>query len=191
MHKTGNRSAFWKRIASKHGCITSVIEDGLTEASAFEREMHWISHFKDLGQCAANFTLGGDGVRVDERWWGDAISKSMMGIQRPRGELSPSYKALPADVMLEMYCTKGLGVVAIAAALGASSTTVWERLKSLGVDIRGVGQHKKPILCVQTGNVFPSISEAATRCGVLRENIRKVLAGKYKTTGGLSFIYKE
>ena len=36
-----------------------------------------------------------------------------------------------------------------------------------------------------------SQSEAARELGVHRENIRKVLSGKYKTTGGYTFTKKE
>lgn len=47
----------------------------------------------------------------------------------------------------------------------------------------------KPVICTTTGKRYPTISAAARDNNVYRENIRKVLRKKYKTTGGLQFEY--
>lgn len=49
-----------------------------------------------------------------------------------------------------------------------------------------VGKH---IRCVQTGEIFISIREAARETGLDRANISRVLQGVYKQTGGMSFEY--
>ncbi len=45
------------------------------------------------------------------------------------------------------------------------------------------------IMCVTDGKEFASINDAAKHYNVFRENIRKVLHGKYKHTGGRLFKY--
>lgn len=45
------------------------------------------------------------------------------------------------------------------------------------------------IVCVQTGERFCSIREAARKTGLDRANIARVLKGIYKQTGGMSFEY--
>lgn len=47
-----------------------------------------------------------------------------------------------------------------------------------------------PIICLNTGERFYSIREAARRTGLQRTGIRGVLGGKYKQTGGMIFEYE-
>jgi hypothetical protein len=48
---------------------------------------------------------------------------------------------------------------------------------------------RKSIICVETGEVFKSISQAAIEKNANRTNIFKVLSGERHTTGGFSFKY--
>lgn len=50
-------------------------------------------------------------------------------------------------------------------------------------------EQDKPVRCVDTGKEYPTISSAARDNNVWRENVRRVLSGKCKTTGGLRFEY--
>lgn len=50
-------------------------------------------------------------------------------------------------------------------------------------------EQDKPVRCVDTGKEYPTISSAARDNNVWRENVRKVLSGKYKSTRGLRFEY--
>jgi len=187
-----SRSQFWKNIVEKYGYTTSIIEECEDEKTAYEREIFWIDHYKKNGQCCANFTMGGDGVRVHKRWWGREISKSLLGIVRKKGKESGSYKAFADREMLHrLYVEEKMPITEIAVMFEVSSTTVWERLISFDIKIRDQRERKKPIVCVETKQVFASISDAAKELGLFRENIRKVLSKKYKKTGGLTFVYKE
>lgn len=47
------------------------------------------------------------------------------------------------------------------------------------------------IICLNTGEAFYSIREAARKTGCDRRNITRVLKGKYKQTGGYSFEYRK
>lgn len=49
----------------------------------------------------------------------------------------------------------------------------------------------KPIICVETGIEYCGVRECARQIGLNQSNITKVLKGKYKTTGGYTFKYKE
>ncbi len=58
------RNNFWKRIVEKYGYDILIIEDGLTEIEAFEREIYWIKRIgrRDLGLgTLVNMTNGGEG----------------------------------------------------------------------------------------------------------------------------------
>lgn len=185
-----NRSEFWKRVVKKYGFEAFIIEDGLSERESYEREVYWISHYKKHGQCCANFTNGGDGVKVDERWWGDKISKSLKGAKRPRGKESKSYKDVVTKKQLQKwYCDDGLSSVEISRICGVSPPTILERVSEYGLKKRSAGRKRVAIRCIEDGMIFSSISEAANHYQLYRENIRKVLNGEYKTTGKRHFVY--
>ena len=188
--QTGNRSAFWRRIKNKYGYTSKLLEEGLTESEAYIKEMEYIASYKNCGQCKANFTLGGDGVRVEKRWWNDSISKSLMGRKRAKGMENKSYKNfLSKGQLYDLYVKKGKSSVSIGEKCGISYTTVIARLREYGIEIRKPGKAKVKIKCLTDGKEFSSISEAASFYNIFRENIRKVLHGKYKYTGGKSFAY--
>ena len=189
LFNTKNRSIFWNRIVKKYGFTASIIEECENEKTAFEMEIFWIAYFKKNGQCVANFTLGGEGVNVEKRWWGDKISKSLKGRKNPCGKENKSYKDFAdEDLLRRLYVDDGLSSVKISKLLGVSCTTVLARLLSYGIKAKLKG---KIIICVDDGIEHESITSAARHYGLHRENIRKVLSGKYKTTGNLKFIYKE
>lgn len=188
---TGNRSAFWKRIVAKYEYTAILLEECLTESAAYEREVFWIGHYKKIGQCVANFTLGGDGVRVERRWWNHKIGAALKGKKYGRGNASKAYKDYISKEDLErMYVTDQMSSVAISKLCGFSYATVCARLKEYGIPTRSPGKAKRTIVCVSDGNQFSSISDAARFYKLKRELIGKVLNGRYKTTGGLVFSYK-
>ncbi len=48
---------------------------------------------------------------------------------------------------------------------------------------------RKPVLCVETGVIYTSVSEAARQCGLWQQNISKVLSGQMHTSGGYHWRY--
>lgn len=53
------------------------------------------------------------------------------------------------------------------------------------------GGMTRPVMCVEKGYVFPSISSAARLLDLQATNICKVCSGRLKTTGGYHFKYTE
>lgn len=49
----------------------------------------------------------------------------------------------------------------------------------------------KEVLCVETGKVYKSLSEADRQLGISFKNISNVLRGKSKTAGGYHWKYAE
>lgn len=187
---TGNRSSLWKRIVSKYGYTAIILEECLTEQDSYEREVYFISYYKSIGQCVANFTLGGDGVNVENRWWGNKISASLKGKKCASGIDSKSYKDfMPESTLRKLYLDDGLSTTKISHLCGVSYGTVWSRLKSLGIATRPKGRAKRKVFCVTDNLEFNSITDAARHYCLFRENIGKVLAGKYKHTGNKVFSY--
>lgn len=57
-----DRSAHWKNTAAKHGYSIEIVESGLLEWYAFEREVELIAMHKERGEPLVNQTSGGEGV---------------------------------------------------------------------------------------------------------------------------------
>jgi hypothetical protein len=55
------RSQYWQNIANKYGYKIEYIVENLSENEAFAKEIEFISLYKSLGYCEANFTDGGEG----------------------------------------------------------------------------------------------------------------------------------
>ena len=49
----------------------------------------------------------------------------------------------------------------------------------------------KPVLCVETGNIYESLRYAERETGILRGTIRKACNGKYKKAGGYTWKFIE
>lgn len=183
-----NRGPLWKRYAGD--ALTAFIisrHDTDAEAMAFEQDA--IRNFKRMGLCQANVSLGGHGVTVPQRWWGAKISASLTGVQRARGPECKAFKDFcDGHTLASMY--EASGAEKIAAQFGVSIPTVLSRLRAHGVTIRALDAGSLAIVCTTTGQDFKSIADAARTLGVARENIRKVLAGKYRHTGGYHFERK-
>lgn len=189
-YQTGNRNRFWKRIRSKHGYTIKILEEKLTEENAYIKEIKWIKYYKNQGQCEANFTNGGDGVRVTKRWWNEAISKGLRGRKVPIGKQNKSYKdVISKELLFYLYIEKGMSSIAIGKKYNISYSTVIGRLRENGITVRTCGKKAITIKCITDGIEFSSINAAAKYYKLYRENIRKVLHGEYKHTGGKIFIY--
>jgi len=106
----------------------------------------------------------------------------------PKGRDNKSFKHFCDDaILIEEY--KTLNTIQISKKYNVSVTTVWDRLKSLGVKLKKPGKKPVKIICKNNGEIFDSINAAARKFGVFRENIRKVLKNEYKHTNNLVFEY--
>lgn len=188
INQTGNRNDRWKAIRKDRGCEKVFLEVDLSEDEAYLKEVLWIKHFKSIGQCDANVSLGGKGVMVEKRWWGDKIANSLKGIKRKSGRENHSFKdVITKEELIDLYVEKKMSSVEIGAMYGVSCTTVLSRVKDFGIKKRAPGRESVPIMCETDGLIFDSINDAAKHYNLFRENIRKVLDGKYNHTGGKKF----
>jgi len=186
------RGKLWDSFYRKHGCNAVIAFKNLSEKMAFKLEIKEIKRLKKINQCRANISNGGDGVTVDKRWWGENIRKSQIKrfkeTPMPKGKDNKTFKHFCDDANLIVEY-KTLNTIQISQKYNVSCTTVWSRLKSLGVKLKNPGKKPVRIICKNDGEVFDSINAAAKKYGVFRENIRKVLKNQYKHTNNLVFEY--
>lgn len=186
---TSNRSNYWKRIVNAHGYKVIFLEENLSEDEAFNFEISFIAKYKSKGGCEANFTIGGDGVRVEKRWWNDKISEALKGKNVKKGKDNGSYKhIITKDELYDMYVLKNMNTIEISKAKNTTTPTICSRLKEYGITKKSAGRVKIKIKCIEDNLEFNSLSDAAKHYNLYRENIKKVIDGKYKHTGNKTFI---
>jgi len=183
-----NRSKFWKRIVEKHGYTVIILHENLTEEEAYNLESKLILEQKSSGNCEANFTNGGDGVRVDKRWWNKKISDALRGKICPVGIDNKSYIDFATkEELYKLYILQSKGITEIGKLYNVSYTTVSFRLKQYNIPLRNSGRKMVKIKCLNDGLEYNSINDAAKYYNIYRENIRKVLRGIYKHTDNKIF----
>lgn len=57
-----SRNPHWHNVFKKHGCIVEILEDGLTDSEAYEKEIELIADGRKKGWPLVNITNGGDGL---------------------------------------------------------------------------------------------------------------------------------
>jgi hypothetical protein len=186
--KSNYRSRYWRDIVNKHGFFVEILIDCMSEEGAFVYEMEAIAKYKALGGCECNFTMGGDGVRVQKRWWNDKISDALKNISRPSGISNKNYRdVITKEELVDLYVNKGMSSIDIAKVKGISYATICSRLRQFGIKTRKPSRQPIRVYCINNNTVYDSLSHAAKDLGLFRENIKKVLEGKYSQTGGYSF----
>lgn len=150
-----------RRIAEKHGYEIEYILEGLTENKAIEKEAEFISLYKDLGYCEANFTLGGiatAGYRHTE----DAKKRITAAVKGKKYSLGCRYKKAPF--------TK-------------------EHCENISKGKKGKMIKGKKVICLNNCVTYISTTQAAICLGVPQTKVSSVCLGNRKHTKGYKFKY--
>ena len=80
-------------------------------------------------------------------------------------------------------------------AAGSVEKTVKSTAKTMGKDEKATDLEKKAgprkVLCIETGDLYASVTAAAKAAGVQRTTVSMCLTGKRKTAGGTHWIYAD
>jgi group I intron endonuclease len=156
-----------------------------------EREKHWIALYGSFGGGGYNLTSGGDRVELAEESR-QKISAKLKG--RPTGRKGlPSNqkiwnKGIPwSDEMKKKLSKAHLGQVAWCK--GKKMSAAARKNMSMARAGKPNPSKCKPIVCTDTGTIYPSATYAATILGLSNAKICLVLKGRRNHTGGLKFKY--
>lgn len=167
VHSGRNRSQSWRDHTKAHGLQVELCGRWETELEAFEHEKFLIAFFKDMGFVLLNKTNGGGGAGgMKQSKESNALrSAALLGRKRPADvgvKIAERLKGRSRDVIPEIEAKR------VAAAIAAKS---------------------KPVVCVDTGRVFPSLTEAARELGKSIAPISMALSGKRQTAHGFQWRF--
>lgn len=196
-----------------------LIEENIkTLDEANEREKYWIAYYhtfiEDPKCWGYNMTAGGSGVpHKQSEETKKKISKALTGRQMTEDHKAKINKTLKRKQIIcietkviyesisEAARQTGISRENIKTALNGKRLSAggyhWalvddqEKISELSALAGKYKAAKRSVICIETGFVFESISEAARRVNVGQSGISNVLSGKCKTAGGYHWKYLE
>jgi len=155
----------------KHGWETHKFEivEECERKNLNERELYWGKFFNTLDEINLNLRLGNARGEFSEETL-KIMKINNLGVSRNRGiPKSKEHKKKLSKAVENRIYTK-------------------ERLSKMSKSM--LGKNTTSIICINDGELFPSIREAAKKYKILTSSIDNILGGRSKTTrGGLEFKY--
>lgn len=173
---------FWNAI-EKYGWDSFehiVIQDRLTFDEAEEMETHWIAHYKS--NCVKyknpsygyNLTDGGKGSKGRKM---SEIEKQNLSAKNS-GKGNPRYGVRLSEETKQKIsaANKGRYVGSKNHRFGVSiSEETRQKLRENHADISGANNPSaKPVMCIETGQVFGTLKEASVVAGVTSDTLSKI-----------------
>lgn len=216
---TRSISERWKTHISKHsGCVAlknaidkygvenfslEIIEKHNDLDSLNKSEAHWIKQYNSISPNGYNLMTGGDNslfseeskVRMSksskgQKAWNKGLDVTDGRVNQyvRRGEDSYWYgKTGPRKGMKHTEEAK-LKISKARKGFKVSEKTR-KRMSQSHLNSDHVKKIRKPIMCVENGVTYRSMSEAAKKLNLQVSNICHVLKGKRKNTKGYTFVY--
>lgn len=219
-YKMRDRNARHRAIMAKlsregSGMEVRMVATGLTEDEAFALEVERIAFWRAAGVGLANRTNGGEGTSgcpahnrkkvlcvstgevfnsahaasMSFKFGVNAVSQACSGRAESANGIKFVYVDRPDLAKDSMVSAKKRKKVSKPKSYGSAA---------IGVDAKGrktTGPSKisRPVICLDTGETFPSASEAARHFNVCKSSLIELCLGKNgrRAVGGLKFAYGE
>jgi hypothetical protein len=190
-----------------------MVATGLTEDEAFSLEVERIAFWREAGADLANRTDGGEGtsgcpahnrkkvlcVSTGEMFSSahkaslafklgvNAVSQACSGRAESANGIKFIYVDKPELAKNSLASAKKRKKVQTPKSYGSAATGI----DAIGRKSAGPEKLSKPVVCLDTGETFPSASEAARHFNVCKSSLIELCLGKNgrRAVGGLKFAY--
>lgn len=219
-YKMRDRNAHHQAIMAKlsregSGMEVRMVATGLTEDEAFSLEIERIAFWRGLGVDLANISSGGDGPSGAPSWNRKKVLCITTGQHFDSASSASSafgfhHSSVAENCRGRSESANGVKFLYVEyPELSKDSRVSAEKRKKVqkpksyfgsatGIDVKGRkanGPKKlsRPVICLDTGESFPSASEAARHFNVCKSSLIELCLGKNgrRAVGGLKFAYGE
>jgi hypothetical protein len=179
------RSNFWTSVASKTDYRVEILEEDLTWDEAKEKETWWILFYGRIDNgtgILVNLTDGGDGAVGSKI--SDATRKKLSETRKGKRYLPEGWKMTDEQKKVLSEKMKGREPSNKGVPL-----TEDQRNK---ISIKAIGRpspKRKPVICIETGEIYPSVEHAERDPRFYIGGVSKVLNGYRKNLKGFHFDY--
>ena len=181
---SNSRTLHWKNTASKHGVICHIVAHNLTAEEALILEKKLIASCGRQDQktgCLVNLTDGGDGVV--NYVWTEAHRNKISEAGRGRKH-TEEFKKMVSKVHKGKVLSEDTRSKISASRVGKKWTPAQREAGEARPNPFG-----RKVICISTGDIFPSVAKAAKHFNIDPSAINKVCLGKIKQTKTLVFKY--
>jgi len=179
------RSELWTRIITKTEYRVEILEDDLTWEEAQEKEMWWIRFYGRIDLKTgplANLTDGGDGM---VGWKPTQETLDLLSSVRKGRVFLPKGWKMSEEQRNKMSKAR-MGKEPWIKGKKMSE----EQRKKVSEAMKGcISEKRKPVICIETGEIFPSIEHAEKDPRFYIGGVGKVLRGLRKHLKGFHFEY--
>lgn len=219
-YKMRDRNAHHRAIMAKlsregSGMEVRMVATGLTEDEAFALEVKRIAFWREAGADLANQTHGGEGVSgfpaynrkkvicvatgeefesalaaaVSFGFHRSSVSDACLGRSESANGIKFIYVENPSLAKNSQIAAERRKKVQNPKSYFGSATGV----DATGRKATGPERLSRPVVCLDTGETFPSASEAARHFNVCKSSLIELCLGKNgrRAVGGLKFAYGE
>jgi len=179
------RSELWTRIINKTEYRVEILEDDLTYEEAKEKERWWIKFYGRINLKTgplANLTDGGDGM-VGWKPSQETLDH-LSAVRKGRVFLPKGWKM--SEEQKKVLSQKRMGK---EPWIKGKKMTEEQRKKISEAKKGHVSEKRKPVICLETGEIFPSVEHAEKDPRFYKGGIRKVLRGMRKSIRGFHFEF--
>lgn len=171
-----SRNSYFKNIIKSVNCEVEIILDKLSEKEAFIKEQEFITLYKSLGYCEANFSNGGEGP--------SGFRQSKETLDKKLKYWTPEIRE---SLSLKMMGRKGPNKGRIFSQEIRKKNSENRKGK-----LMGKFNHKSRPIVDSMGNIFDTITSAAKFHKVGRTAISNILCGVCrKSKTGMTYSYLE
>jgi group I intron endonuclease len=198
VRQSANRNLHWHRIVKKCGRFEAIIlHDGLDEQTALTVEVDEIKRLRELGFKLANLTDGGDGISGyrHSKEAKEKMSLSQKGRPAPNKGVTPSDEARKRMSQAKLgrkltpeHCAK-LRIKRNKPLSEDTKAKISAALTGKPLSEEHIAKFSKPVICLNTGEIYKSAREACAALNLWPGNISKVCKGKLLQTGGFRFSF--
>lgn len=198
------RSEHWRRIEQKHGRTVLMLAEGLDEELAFLVEQEAIDKLRMIGVQLVNMTDGGEGARLAPEHEAKRIASIAKYHRENKSALQDCLKrAIASDPKLLERRAESIRAAykrdEVREKIRANARTEFalsrhkEAMQRDSVKQKLRDSAAKPVLCVETGEVFPMVMAAVAwlRCNgkpfAQGGHISQVCLGKHKSAYGYTW----
>lgn len=213
-HDSKKRNVHWQRIVARHEFFAEVVMSFDEECLAFELERGLISYFgrANLGGLLCNIETGGQGhsgrvVSEETRRKMSAAAKGKVKSEEHRRRLSASHRGKKIDpAVARAHSIRMSGPGNPNFGKKQSAETIAKKVATRGNKCSGASHpffgktrpdhikqklreaNSKRVRSLETGEVFSSLSDAASKFGVAAKTISKWIRGLSPSKHKLEFV---
>jgi hypothetical protein len=172
---SGSRNQYWKNVVAKaSGFKVEIVAKNLSEKEALNFEILLIKKLREQSVKLTNITAGGEGtagIKISDEHK-EKLRQAKLGKKQSPEHIAKASATRRGKKYSDAHCK-----------------AISESLKGKKMPVDSQAKKYKQVICIDTGKIYKSVTEAAKELNLFTTNISKACKGKLTQTGGYHWSY--